>query len=233
MTDKSFMAQSFGAERGVAGGAGVYGVPLPMKRRRVASAAMVHSASPALAWSALHWARTSFSRSGLAISDSTDSVDAGLLHAASSRVQAATVRRAFMVEFSVAVVVDGGRRVGRAVSLEASTHLAGTFLYREPSRRSALFKRAAVAISSPCVALSRSGPRNRAVRWNEPSLLSTTPGATSPAQGNQSASRAGRVRYSARCIMVFASNVQQRAVLDVSSENRHELRIQARAPHRQ
>ena len=136
MTDKSFMAQSFGAERGVAGGAGagVYGVPLPMKRRRVASAAIVHSASPTLAWSALHWARTSFSRSGLAISDSTDSVGAGLPHAASSRVQAVTVRRAFMVESSGVVVVDGGRRVGRAVALEAPTHLAGAFLHRDLPR---------------------------------------------------------------------------------------------------
>ncbi len=50
----------------------------------------------------------------------------------------------------------------------------------DPLRRRALFKRADVAISSPCVALSRSGPRNRAVRWKLPSLFKTTPGATSP-----------------------------------------------------
>jgi hypothetical protein len=62
----------------------------------------------------------------------------------------------------------------------------------DPKRRSALFKRADVAISSPCVALSRSGPRNRAVRWKLPSLFKTTPGATRPAQGSQSASSAGR-----------------------------------------
>ena len=113
---------------GVAAGAGVYGVPLPMKRRRVASAAIVHNTSPTLAWSALHWARTSFSRSGLAISDSTDSVGAGLLHAASSRVQAVTVRRVFMVESSWVVVIDGGWRVGCAVALKAPTHFARPLL---------------------------------------------------------------------------------------------------------
>ena len=140
MTDKSFMAQSFGVERGVAGdaGVGVYGVPLPMKRRRVASASMLHSASPTLAWSALHRARISFSRSGLAISDSTDSVGAGLPHAASSRVQAVTVRRVFMVESSLVVVVDCGGRVGRAVALEAPTHLNGAFSDRDLPR---LFQR--------------------------------------------------------------------------------------------
>ena len=47
-----------------------------------------------------------------------------------------------------------------------------------------------VAINSPCVALSRSGPRKRAVRWKLPSLFKTTPGAISPAQGSQSASSA-------------------------------------------
>ena len=128
MTDKSFIAQSFGAEAGVAGGAGVYGVPLPMKRRRVASDAMLHSASPTFAWSALHWARTSFSRSGLAISDSTDSVGVGLPHAESSRVQAATARMVFMVESSWVVVVDGGGRVGCAVALKAPTHFARPLL---------------------------------------------------------------------------------------------------------
>src|SRR3569623_1201993 len=97
MTDMSFIAQSFAAEAGVAGAAGVYGVPLPMKRRRVASDAMLHSASPVMAWSALHCARTSFRRSGFAASDSTDSVGAGLLQAASSTAQAVTVNRVFMV----------------------------------------------------------------------------------------------------------------------------------------
>src|SRR3569623_511069 len=96
MTDRSFMAQSFGAEAGAAGGAGVYGVPLPMKRRRVASLALLHSASPALSWSVLHCAWTSFRRSGFASSDSTVSVDAGLLQAASSRVQAIRGRRVFI-----------------------------------------------------------------------------------------------------------------------------------------
>src|SRR3546814_221345 len=72
-------------------------------------------------------------------------------------------------------------------------------------RRSALFNRADVAISSPCVALSRSGPRNRAVRWKLPSLFKTMPGATNPAQGSQSASSAGRWRYSARFSIASSS----------------------------
>ena len=45
----------------------------------------------------------------------------------------------------------------------------------EPRRRNALFSRPVIATSSACVAESRSGPRNRAVRWNEPSLLRMTP----------------------------------------------------------
>mmetsp|Transcript_42340 Transcript_42340/g.99569 ORF Transcript_42340/g.99569 Transcript_42340/m.99569 type:complete len:365 (-) Transcript_42340:494-1588(-) len=106
----------------------------------------------------------------------------------------------------------------------------------EPSLRSALFNRADVEISSPCVALSRSGPRKRAVRWKEPSLFSTTPGAISPAQGSQSASKAGRWRYSARFSMRYLPlplHVQQRPVLDMAREDLHEPRIDTRAPDRQ
>src|SRR5262245_27549556 len=71
----------------------------------------------------------------------------------------------------------------------------------EPSRRSALLSRAVVPTSSAGVAESRSGPRNRAVRWKLPSLLSITPGATSAAQGKKSASILGFFRYSARFSM--------------------------------
>src|SRR3546814_9687725 len=46
-----------------------------------------------------------------------------------------------------------------------------------------LFSRAVTETSSAGVALSRSGPRKRAVRWKEPSLLRTTPSATSATQG--------------------------------------------------
>src|SRR3546814_5124389 len=67
-----------------------------------------------------------------------------------------------------------------------------------PKRRSTLLSRAQVATSSGSVALSRSGPRKRKLRWKLPSLLSTTPGATSAAHGRWSASSAGFLRYSAR-----------------------------------
>jgi hypothetical protein len=42
---------------------------------------------------------------------------------------------------------------------------------------------AVVMTSSASVALSKSGPRNRKVVWNEPFLLKTIPGATNIAQG--------------------------------------------------
>src|SRR6478735_2729492 len=48
--------------------------------------------------------------------------------------------------------------------------------------------RPATPTSSAGTAESRSGPRNLAVRWNEPSLLRTTPSSTSAAQGRKSAS---------------------------------------------
>src|SRR3546814_6252692 len=57
--------------------------------------------------------------------------------------------------------------------------------------------------SSAGTALSRSGPRKRAVRWNEPSLLRTTPSPASATQGRKSAKRVEVRRYSARFIMVF------------------------------
>src|ERR1700728_3312362 len=75
----------------------------------------------------------------------------------------------------------------------------------EPRRRSALFRRPVIATSSAGVAESRSGPRKRAVRWNDPSLLRTTLFATSAAQGRKSARLCERRRYSARFIMEPAS----------------------------
>src|SRR5579883_1533262 len=71
----------------------------------------------------------------------------------------------------------------------------------EPRRRRALLRRAVIATSSAGVEESRSGPRKRAVRWNEPSLLTMTPLATSAAQGRKSARLWLRRRYSARFIM--------------------------------
>ena len=46
-----------------------------MKRWRVASATAWHCASPILAWSALHCARSSLRRSRFATRDSTDSIE--------------------------------------------------------------------------------------------------------------------------------------------------------------
>src|SRR5690606_8625306 len=106
-----------------------------MKRRRVASATALHCASPTLAWSALHCARSSFSRSGFAISDSTDSICLGFSpQAESSRAMEATKMRHFMVASSLAVEVDGVGRVRRAIALEASAYLAGTLLHGDVSR---------------------------------------------------------------------------------------------------
>src|SRR3546814_9304841 len=61
--------------------------------------------------------------------------------------------------------------------------------------------RPATATSSAATAESRSGPRNFAVRWSEPSLFKTTPEPTSAAQGRKSARRLAVRRYSTRFIM--------------------------------
>src|SRR6516162_10845383 len=71
----------------------------------------------------------------------------------------------------------------------------------EPRRRSALLSRAVTPTNSAGVALSRSGPRKRAVRCRLPSLFRTTPAETSAAQGRKSARLCGFLRYSARFIM--------------------------------
>src|SRR5690349_7941794 len=86
----------------------------------------------------------------------------------------------------------------------------------EPRRRNALLSRPVMATSSAGVALSRSGPRNRAVRWKEPSLLRTTPSLTSAAQGRKSASRSGLRRYSASDIIDETSRDEMRQVAQVA-----------------
>src|SRR5690606_27859361 len=82
-------------------------------------------------------------------------------------------------------------------------------LQPEPRRRKALLMRPATATSSAATALSRSGPRNDAVRWKEPSLFKTMPGPTRAAQGRKSARRLALRRYSARFIMAWAPSDRQ------------------------
>src|ERR1700733_6047972 len=86
----------------------------------------------------------------------------------------------------------------------------------EPRRRSALLRREVIATNSAGVAESRSGPRNRAVRWNEPSLFRMTPCSTSAAQGRKSARLWDLRRYSARFIMDGPSGDKMRRVAEVA-----------------
>src|SRR5215472_8610231 len=102
----------------------------------------------------------------------------------------------------------------------------------DPSRRSALLSRAVVPTSSAGVAESRSGPRNRAVRWKLPSLLRTTPGATSAAHGRKSASILGFLRYSARFSMAFPLHAEMRWITQVSAHDVNELRVALCGPDR-
>src|SRR3954465_12827970 len=102
----------------------------------------------------------------------------------------------------------------------------------DPSRRSALLSRAVMPTSSAGVAESRSGPRNRAVRWKLPSLLRTTPGATSAAHGRKSASILGFLRYSARLNMGFALHAEMRGITQMPPHNIDELRVALCRPHR-
>src|SRR5215813_3411139 len=110
----------------------------------------------------------------------------------------------------------------------ASTKIAQA----EPSRRSALLSRAVVPTSSAGVAESRSGPRNCAVRWKLPSLLRTTPGATSAAHGRKSASIFGFLRYSARFNMAFPLHAEMRWITQVSAHDVDELRVAFCGPDR-
>src|ERR1700730_15468283 len=89
----------------------------------------------------------------------------------------------------------------------------------DPKRRSALFRREVIATSSAGVAESRSGPRKRAERWNEPSLLRMTPFSTSAAQGRKSARLCGRRRYSARFIIERTSRDQMLWVTQVAAHH--------------
>src|SRR5579883_2436869 len=89
----------------------------------------------------------------------------------------------------------------------------------EPRRRSALFSRDVMATSSAGVAESRSGPRKRAVRWKEPSLLRMTPRSTSAAHGRKSARLCERRRYSARFIIVRTSRDQMLRIAKMSPHN--------------
>src|ERR1700675_4825384 len=65
-----------------------------------------------------------------------------------------------------------------------------------------------MATSSAGTALSRAGPRNFAVRWNQPSLFRIIPSSTRAAQGRKSARRALEWRYSERFIMIESSDVE-------------------------
>src|SRR5262249_23855498 len=102
----------------------------------------------------------------------------------------------------------------------------------EPNRRSALLSRAVVPTSSAGVAESRSGPRNRAVRWKLPSLLRITFGATSAAHGRKSASILGFLRYSARFSMAIALHAKMRRIAEVSAHDVDELRVASCGPDR-
>src|SRR5258705_7889187 len=99
----------------------------------------------------------------------------------------------------------------------------------EPRRRSALLSRAVTPTSWAGVALSRSGPRKRAVRWNEPSSLRTTPSSTRAAQGRKSTRPAGRLRYSAR-FSIGASHAEMGGIAEVPAHHVDELRIALRRP---
>src|SRR5882757_7614945 len=91
-------------------------------------------------------------------------------------------------------------------------------------RRSALLRRPAIATSSAGTALSRSGPRNFAVRWNDPSLLRTIPSSTRAAHGRKSARRVLERRYSARFI-IRNSRVEVTGDAEVSADNLDEVGV--------
>src|SRR5882724_8150302 len=102
----------------------------------------------------------------------------------------------------------------------------------EPRRRSALLSRAVMATSSAGVAESRSGPRNRAVRWKEPSLLRMTPSLTSAAHGRKSARLWDLQRYSARFIIGWPSRDQMRRVAEMAPHHVDEGGIALGRPDR-
>src|SRR5208282_6353458 len=101
-----------------------------------------------------------------------------------------------------------------------------------PRRRSALLSLEVMATSSEGVEESRSGPRNFAVRWNEPSLLRMTPSRTSAAHGRKSARLCGRRRYSARFIMTPPSRDKVLRIAEVPTHHVDEGRIALGGPDR-
>src|SRR5574338_74278 len=100
----------------------------------------------------------------------------------------------------------------------------------EPRRRSTLLRREVIATNSAGVEESRSGPRKRAVRWNEPSLLRMTPLATNAAQGRKSARLWLRRRYSARFIIARTSRDQMLRVAQVPAHDVDEGGVAFRGP---
>src|SRR6516225_928366 len=89
-----------------------------------------------------------------------------------------------------------------------------------------------MATSSEGVAESRSGPRKRAVRWNEPSLLRTTPVATSAAQGRKSERLWALRRYSARLIIAPPSRDQMLRIAQVPADDLDEGGVALGRPDR-
>src|SRR5579871_3574887 len=102
----------------------------------------------------------------------------------------------------------------------------------EPRRRSALLRRAVIATSSAGVDESKSGPRKRAERWKEPSLLRTTPLATRAAQGRKSARLWLRRRYSARFIIAQTSRDHMLRVAQMPAHDVDEGGVALRRPDR-
>src|SRR5690606_16273257 len=94
-------------------------------------------ASPTLAWSALHAARSSRSRCGFATSDSTDSmVDSGSGLPQAARITATESKRNLFMGFSsrVAIEIHAVGRVRRALAHEAPAHFARPLMHRHLPR---------------------------------------------------------------------------------------------------
>src|SRR5579883_486402 len=103
----------------------------------------------------------------------------------------------------------------------------------EPRRRRALLSRLATATSSAGTAESRSGPRKCAVRWKDPSLFRTTPGATRAAHGRKSARRVAELRYSARFIIGWPSHTQRTRDAQMPAHDVDEQRVALGRPNGQ
>src|SRR6516225_948935 len=88
-----------------------------------------------------------------------------------------------------------------------------------------------MATSSAGTALSRSGPRNFAVRWNDPSLFRMIPSSTKAAQGRKSARRVFERRYSARFI-IRNSRVEMSGDSEVPTDDPDEVGVALGGPDR-